>query len=87
MEEEMMLKIMTCDGIFYEGGVRMVEFPSTEGQLGVQRGHMPLTVLLDRGEIVIRERQTARSAEGEAGFAVITGTETVIWTRKASWLS
>ena len=87
MEEEMMLKIMTCDGIFYEGGVRMVEFPSTEGQLGVQKGHMPLTVLLDRGEIVIRERQTARSAEGEAGFAVITGTETVIWTRKASWLS
>ena len=87
MEEEMMLKIMTCDGIFYEGGVRMVEFPSTEGHLGVQRGHMPLTVLLDRGEIVIRERQTARSAEGEAGFAVITGTETVIWTRKASWLS
>ena len=84
MEEEMMLKIMTCDGIFYEGGVRMVEFPSTEGQLGVQRGHMPLTVLLDRGEIVIRERQTARSAEGEAGFAVITGTETVIWTDRKS---
>ena len=52
MEEEMMLKIMTCDGIFYEGGVRMVEFPSTEGQLGVQRGHMPLTVLLTRGRSV-----------------------------------
>ena len=87
MEEEMMLKIMTCDGVFFEGSVSVVEFPSREGRMGVQKGHMPLTVLLDRGEIVIRERQTARSAEGEAGFAVITGTETVIWTRKASWLS
>ena len=55
MEEEMMLKIMTCDGIFYEGGVRMVEFPSTEGQLGVQRSHMPLTVLLTRGQIRFQE--------------------------------
>ena len=87
MEEEMMLTIMTCDGIFYEGGVRMVEFPSTEGQLGVQRGHMPLTVLLTRGQIRFREGEGIRKAGVEKGFAVIDAEQTMIWTRAASWLS
>lgn len=87
MEEEMMLKIMTCDGIFYEGGVRMVEFPSTEGHLGVQRGHMPLTVLLIRGQIRFREGKGIRKAGVEKGFAVIDAEQTMIWTRAASWLS
>ena len=48
-----------------------MEFPSTEGQLGVQRGHMPLTVLLTRGQIRFREGEGIRKAGVEKGLSLI----------------
>lgn len=87
MEEEFVLKIVTCDGIFFEGSVSVVEFPSREGRMGVQKGHMPLTVLLTRGQIRFREGKGIRKAGVEKGFAVIDAEQTMIWTRAASWLS
>lgn len=87
MEEEFVLKIVTCDGIFFEGSVSVVEFPSREGRMGVQKGHMPLTVLLTRGQIRFREGEGIRKAGVEKGFAVIDAEQTMIWTRAASWLS
>ena len=87
MEEEFVLKIVTCDGIFFEGSVSVVEFPSREGRMGVQKGHMPLTVLLTRGQIRFREGKGIRKAGVEKGFAVIDAEQTMIWSRAASWLS
>ena len=85
MDEYFFLKIMTPDEIFFEGKARMLELPSKEGRIGVEKGHMPLAVLLDRGEIDFREKETARSVGAEVGFAVITGSEVRIWTRTAFW--
>ena len=33
------LKIITPDRVFYEGEVSMVEFNTTEGEIGVLKGH------------------------------------------------
>ena len=53
----------------------------------MQRSHMPLTVLLTRGQIRFREGKGIRKAGVEKGFAVIDAEQTMIWTRAAFWLS
>ena len=43
-DKEFTLRIITPERVFYEGTVDMVEFNTTEGQIGVLPGHIPLTV-------------------------------------------
>ena len=43
-EKSFQLRIVTPDRIFYEGEVSMVEFNTTEGEIGVLPGHIPMTV-------------------------------------------
>ena len=38
------LKIITPDRVFYEGEASMVEFNTTEGEIGVYKMHVPTTV-------------------------------------------
>ena len=44
-DKEFTLRIITPERVFYEGIVDMVEFNTTEGQIGVLPGHIPLTVI------------------------------------------
>lgn len=37
------LKIITPERVFYEGPVSMVEFNTTEGAIGIYKGHIPMT--------------------------------------------
>ena len=45
------LKIVTPDRVFYQGEVSMVEFNTTEGEIGVLKGHVPTTVIISPGKI------------------------------------
>ena len=38
--KEYQLRIVTPERVFYEGNVEMVEFNTTEGQIGVLPGHI-----------------------------------------------
>lgn len=40
-DKEFTLRIITPERVFYEGIVDMVEFNTTEGQIGVLPGHIP----------------------------------------------
>ena len=51
------LKIITPDRVFYEGEVSMVEFNTTEGEIGVLKGHIPLTVIVSPGILTITEAE------------------------------
>lgn len=65
------LRIVTPERVFYEGDVEMVEFNTTEGQIGVLPGHIPLTVIVKPGILVITEAEGRREAALHAGFAEI----------------
>ena len=41
-----LLRIITPDRLFYENQVEMVEFNTTEGEIGVLPGHVPMTVIV-----------------------------------------
>ena len=49
------VEIITPERVFYEGDVSMVEFNTTEGEIGVLPGHIPLTVIVKPGILTIHE--------------------------------
>lgn len=66
------LRIITPERLFYEGEVDMVEFNTTEGEIGVLPGHIPLTVIVKPGILAISEKGDGEKiAALHAGFAEI----------------
>lgn len=65
------LRIITPERMFYEGDVDMVEFNTTEGEIGVLPGHIPLTVIVKPGILVITEKDGEKEAALHSGFAEI----------------
>ena len=63
------LKIVTPDRVFYQGEVSMVEFNTTEGEIGVLKGHVPTTVIISPGILTISEAGEAKEAALQAGVA------------------
>jgi F-type H+-transporting ATPase subunit epsilon len=79
------LRIITPDRVFYEGEVTMVEFNTTEGEIGVLPGHIPLTVIVKPGILNIYEKSGDKSAALHAGFAEILPEEITILAEIIEW--
>lgn len=79
------LKIVTPDRVFYQGEVSMVEFNTTEGEIGVLKGHVPTTVIVSPGILTITEVEGAKEAALHAGFAEILQNEVVILAEIIEW--
>ena len=79
------LKIITPDRIFYEGQVSMVEFNTTEGEIGVYKKHIPTTVIISPGILTITEEEGSKEAALHAGFAEILQDEVVIMAEIIEW--
>ena len=65
------LKIITPERVFYEGEVSMVEFNTTEGEIGIYKKHVPTTVIVSPGILTITEAEETKEAALHAGFAEI----------------
>ncbi len=79
------LKIITPDRVFYEGSVSMVEFNTTEGEIGIYKKHVPTTVIVSPGILTITEEEGVREAALHAGFAEILQDEVVILAEIVEW--
>lgn len=79
------LKIITPDRTFYEGEVSMVEFNTTEGEIGVLKGHIPLTVVVAPGILTITEAEGTKEAALHSGFAEILQDGVVIMAEIIEW--
>lgn len=79
------LKIVTPDRVFYQGEVSMVEFNTTEGEIGVLKGHVPTTVIVSPGILTITEAEGTKEAALHAGFAEILQSEVVILAEIIEW--
>lgn len=79
------LKIITPERTFYEGQVSMVEFNTTEGEIGVLKGHIPMTVIVSPGILTITEREETKEAALHAGFAEILQDEMIIMAEIIEW--
>ena len=79
------LRIVTPERVFYEGDVEMVEFNTSEGQIGVLPGHIPLTVIVKPGILLITEKDGTKEAALHAGFAEILPDQLTILAEIIEW--
>ncbi len=81
------LHVITPDRMFYEGQAEMVEFNTTEGEIGVYPGHIPLTVIIKPGILKIYEpgAETEKEAALHAGFAEILPDKITILAEIVEW--
>ena len=63
----------------------MVEFNTTEGEIGVLKGHVPTTVIISPGILTITEAEETKEAALHAGFAEILQNEVVILAEIIEW--
>ena len=79
------LRVVTPERVFYEGKVRMVEFNTTEGEIGIYKNHIPLTCIVDPGILTITEPEGPKNAALHAGFAQIMPDKVTILAELIEW--
>ena len=80
-----LVRIITPDRVFFEGQAEMVEFNTTEGEIGVLPGHIPMTVIVKPGILYIHEAQEEKKAALHAGFAEILPEGVTILAETIEW--
>jgi F-type H+-transporting ATPase subunit epsilon len=79
------LQIITPERRFYEGDTSMVELTTTEGEIGVYRGHIPMTAIVAPGVLKIHEEGGIKEAALMSGFLEILPEKIVIMAEVAEW--
>lgn len=85
--EQFKVRIITPDRVFYEGNAKMVEFNTTEGEIGVMPGHIPMTVILKPGILTVKEADEVKEAALHAGFVEILPETVTILAEIVEWPS
>ncbi len=85
-EKSFKLYIVEPDGVFYEGEIDMLEFNTTEGEIGVLPGHIPMTVIIKPGIVTVYETgKEEKKAAIHAGFVEILPDKVTILAEIAEW--
>ena len=79
------LRIITPDRVFFEGQVSIVEFNTTEGEIGIYKKHVPTTVIISPGILTITGEEGVKEAALHAGFVEILQDEVVILAEIIEW--
>ena len=79
------LHISTPEKLFFNNDVESVVLTSTEGEVGVLSGHIPLVTALATGTIKMRMGGEWKTAVLSGGFAEIKNDEVVVLADTAEW--
>ena len=82
-----MLKIITPDRVFYEEEVSMVEFNTVEGEVGVYKDHIPMTMIIAPGILTITRGDEVKEAALHAGFTEVLPNQVTILAEIIEWPS
>lgn len=84
-DRNFLLKIITPDRVFFEEEASMVEFNTTEGEIGVYKNHVPMTVILKPGILTITQDGGVKEAALHAGFVEILQDTVTILAEIIEW--
>lgn len=79
------LQIVTPDKLFYDDDVDMIVVRTTEGDMGILKGHTDYVAALDVGVIKIKKDGVFKEATIAGGFIQIDKEKTTIVTEAAEW--
>ncbi|SDZ45816.1 F-type H+-transporting ATPase subunit epsilon [Evansella caseinilytica] len=75
--------VVTPDGSVFEGQVEMVSVKTTEGELGIMAGHLPLVSPLTIGAVRIRKESKVQLIAVSGGFIEVRPDEVNILAESA----
>lgn len=84
-DRNFLLKIITPDRVFFEEEASMVEFNTTEGEIGVYKNHVPMTVIVKPGILTITQEDGVKEAALHAGFVEILQDTVTILAEIIEW--
>ena len=84
-EKMFKLKIISPDRIFYEGEASMIELKTSEGEVGIYKNHIPMTMILVPGILRITEQDGVKEAALHSGFIEVLPEEVTILAEIAEW--
>ena len=79
------LEIIMPERVLYQGKVSMVEFNTTEGEIGIYKRHIPTTVIIEPGILTITEPDGIKNAALHSGFAEILPDKVTILAELVEW--
>ena len=86
MADTFEVRVITPDRVFYQGIASMIEFTTTEGDIGVYARHIPLTTVLAPGIVTITGEDESKQLAGVySGFAEILGDKVTLLAEAAEW--
>lgn len=84
-DRNFILKIITPDRVFYEAEVSMVEFNTIEGEVGIYKDHIPMTMIIAPGILTITNGEEVSEAALHAGFAEVLPDQVTILAEIIEW--
>ncbi|MDI3310768.1 MAG: F0F1 ATP synthase subunit epsilon [Thermoanaerobacterium sp.] len=79
------LEVLTPYRKFYDGDVEEIIVTTSGGEVGVQKGHIPMTVALGIGTLKIKNDNEWKEASISNGFMEVKHDNVVILTNAAEW--
>lgn len=79
------LKIVTPEGIRFDGTARMLLVRTVAGDMAVLSGHADVAVPLGTGEAVVAEGERRRRATCSGGILTVIGGEAVVAAKTFRW--
>lgn len=79
------LEVISPDRIFFEDMVDMVELRTTEGDIGVLKGHIPLTAIVAPGIMKMKMSGGEKEAALHDGFIEILKDKVVVMAESCEW--
>ncbi len=85
-ERAFRVEVIAPDRVFYEGEAILLELYTTEGEIGILKGHIPLTAVVAPGLLRIRESESdVKVAALHAGFIEILQDSVRILAEVVEW--
>lgn len=79
------LQIITPDRVFWNGEAFMLELNTSEGEVGIYKRHIPMTMILEPGIMKIHQGSGVLEAAVHAGFIEILQDKITVMAEIAEW--
>ncbi|MBR8828702.1 MAG: ATP synthase F1 subunit epsilon [Gomphosphaeria aponina SAG 52.96 = DSM 107014] len=77
------VRIVTPGGIFWQGQAQSVTLPSKDGEMGILKGHVAVTAILDVGVLWLRSNGKVFFFSVQKGFAQVEADQVIVIVNQA----
>ncbi len=84
-EKQFQLNIIAPERVFFDAPVTMVELCTSEGEVGIYKGHIPMTMLIVPGIVTITQEGGKKRAAIHSGFMEVLPEKVTIMAESAEW--